>query len=186
MIEQSLLFYYSTGIRAQECATLRECDLDTQEKTIRVVGKGGHERVIPFENKVAKALDRYRLVRGSLKNKEERFFRSRNGGGMSRNAIYERVRTNARRARIQKRVSPHRLRHTFATHLIKAGAQLRHVQELLGHRWITSTQVYLHVTAQDLRNAAQRHPVERLIGMVADLLPNVKIPFQEPKKLAFA
>ena len=72
---------------------------------------------------------------------------------MSRNAIYERVRTNARRARIEKRVSPHRLRHTFATHLIRAGVGLVTVRDLLGHRLITSTQIYIHLTAQDLRNA---------------------------------
>lgn len=176
---------YSTGIRASECATLRECDVDTKEKTVRVVGKGGHERVVPFTDSVAKVLDQYRLVRGSLKRTEE-FFRSRNGGGMSRNAIYERVRTNARRAQIQKRVSPHRLRHTFATHLVKAGEEIRTIQELLGHRLITSTQIYLRVTAEDLRRAARKHPVERLIGSVADLLPNVKIPFQGSRKVAFA
>lgn len=176
---------YSTGIRALECVTLRDCDVDTTEKEIRVVGKGGHERVVPFTDSVAKILNQYRLVRGSLKRTEP-FFRTRNGGGMCRGTVYERVRVNGRRARIQKRVYPHRLRHTFATHMVKTGEDLETIRELLGHRLITSTQIYVHVTAEDLRRAVERHPVERLIGSVADLLPNVKIPFQESRKVAFA
>ncbi len=106
------------------------------------------------------------------------FFRSREGGALSRNAIYERVRTTGRKARIENRVSPHQLRHTFATHLIKAGVGLVTVRDLLGHRLITSTQIYIHLTAQDLRQAAQRHPIGELIKRVEDLLPNIKLPFQ--------
>jgi integrase/recombinase XerD len=111
-------------------------------------------------------------------SRDASFFRSRNGGAMSRNAIYERIRTWGRRARLSKKVSPHRLRHTFATHLMKKGELPAVIQELLGHRWITSTQIYLHTTAQDLRHAAEIHPVEILIEKVKDLLPNMKIPFQ--------
>ena len=97
---------------------------------------------------------------------------------MSRNTIYERVRTNARRARIEKRVSPHRLRHTFATHLIQAGVGLVTVRDLLGHRLITSTQIYIHLTAHDLRQAADKHPIAELVKRVKDLLPDVQLPFQ--------
>ena len=176
---------YSTGIRAQECASLTDANVDLVERMIKVVGKGGHERTIPFTDKVGKVLAQYRLVRGHMKRCDA-FFRSRNGGGMSRNSVYERVRTNAQKARIQKRVSPHRLRHTFATHLVRMGEEIRTVQELLGHKWITSTQIYLHTTARELREAAERHPVGRLIGRIENLLPNIKLPFQEPRKLAFA
>ena len=95
---------------------------------------------------------------------------------MSRGAIYERVRTHARRARIGKRVSPHTLRHTFATHLVRAGVGLVTIRDLLGHRLITSTQIYLHVTAEDLRSAAASHPIARLAPTVEFLLPNVKLP----------
>ena len=70
------------------------------------------------------------------------------------------------------------MRHTFATHLIRKGVGLVTVRDLLGHRLITSTQIYIHLTAQDLRHAADRHPIAQLIQRVGDLLPNVKLPFQ--------
>jgi len=142
-----------------------------------VVGKGGHERTVPLNEEVAHMLKVYRLARGAVKATDP-FFRSREGGALSRNGIYERVRTTGRKARIEQRVSPHQLRHTFATHLIKAGVGLVTVRDLLGHRQITSTQIYIHLTAQDLRHAAQRHPISELIKRVEDLLPNVKLPFQ--------
>jgi len=168
---------YGTGIRASECAGLTEQDIDWQEQTIHVVGKGGHERTVPLNEDVVHMLKQYRIARGPVKSNAT-FFRSREGGAMSRNAIYERVRTTGRKARIEKRVSPHQLRHTFATHLIKAGVGLVTVRDLLGHRLITSTQIYIHLTAQDLRHAAQRHPIGELIKRIDDLLPHMKLPFQ--------
>jgi integrase/recombinase XerD len=172
-----LTLLYGTGIRAGECAGLAEKDIDWEERTIRVTGKGGHERTIPLNDEVLHIMRQYRLARGGGKAAES-FFRSREGGPLSRNAIYERVRSNGRRAGIQRRVSPHRLRHTFATHLIQEGVGLVTLRDLLGHRQITSTQIYIHLTAQDLRQAANRHPVSRLIQRLEDLLPNVKVPFQ--------
>lgn len=172
-----LTLLYGTGIRATECATLLDEDANLLDCTIRVVGKGGHQRVIPLNPAVVRVLRRYREVRGKVMPSTP-FFRSRNGKGMSRNAIYERVRTAARRARIAKRVSPHRLRHTFATHLVKHGVQLVTIRDLLGHHCISSTQIYLHTTADDLRKAASAHPVERLVAQLPNLLPNVKVPFQ--------
>lgn len=118
-----------------------------------------------------------RTARGMMKSNDP-FFRSREGGAMSRNAIYERVRTAGRKARIERSVSPHQLRHTFATHLIKAGVGLVTVRDLLGHRMITSTQIYIHLTAQDLRKAADRHPIGELIKRIDDILPQIKVPFQ--------
>ena len=170
---------YGTGIRANECATLKEGDVDLESYTILVLGKGGHERVLPLNQEVARALRLYRQARGRVIPSAE-FFRSRNGGGLSRNAVYERVRTHAAKAKIERRVSPHRLRHTFATHLVKKGVQLVTIRDLLGHRCISSTQIYLHTTAEDLRRAAELHPVENLVEHIADLLPNVKVPFQWP------
>jgi len=168
---------YGTGIRATECASLKDADVDLEGQTIRVVGKGGHERVVPLHPEVAQVLQRYRGVRGRVLSTTA-FFKSRRGGALSRYAIYERIRTHAQHARIGRRVSPHRLRHTFATHLVKKGAQLVAIRDLLGHRSISSTQIYLHATADDLRRAAQLHPVEHLVEKLADLLPNVRLPFQ--------
>lgn len=172
-----LTLLYGTGIRASECAGLAEHDINWEEGLIRVVGKGGHERTVPLNEEVLHVLRQYRLARGGAKPQEP-FFRSREGRALSRNAIYERVRRNARQARIAQRVSPHRLRHTFATHLVQEGVGLVTLRDLLGHRQITSTQIYIHLTAQDLRQAAARHPVSKLIRRMEELLPNLKLPFQ--------
>lgn len=168
---------YGTGIRASECAGLAEKDVNWQDNTIRVTGKGGHERTIPMNDEVVHVLRQYRLARGGAKPAEP-FFRSREGNGLSRNAIYERVRGIARKAGIAKRVSPHKLRHTFATHLVQEGVGLVTLRDLLGHKQITSTQIYIHLTAKDLRHAADKHPVGKLIKRMEDMLPNLKLPFQ--------
>ena len=172
-----LTVLYGTGIRASECAGLTETDVDWERRTIRVRGKGGHERTVPLNDEVLHLLRQYRLARGAAKAHEP-FFRSREGGALSRHTIYERVRSHARRARIAHRVSPHQLRHTFATHLVQEGVGLVTLRDLLGHRQITSTQIYIHLTAQDLRKATDKHPVSKLIKRVEELLPNLKLPFQ--------
>lgn len=174
-----LILLYGTGIRATECATLKEEDVDLENRSVRVIGKGGHQREIPLNEEVVRALDQYKRARGR-QTPRAGFFRSRHGGTMSRNAIYERVRTHGRKARIDKRVSPHKLRHTFATHLVRKGVQIVTIRDLLGHRCISSTQIYLHTTAEDMRRAANLHPVDDLVDYVADLLPNVRVPFQWP------
>jgi site-specific recombinase XerD len=168
---------YGTGIRATECASLREEDVDLRERTARVRGKGGHERTLPLNETVVAALATYRSLRGTVAPTAP-FFLTRQRRRLSRFLVYERVRTAARRARIQGDVSPHRLRHTFATHLVRAGVGLVTLRDLLGHRLITSTQLYLHVTARDLREAIARHPIARLAHTVAVLLPDGKLPLQ--------
>jgi integrase/recombinase XerD len=172
-----LTLLYGTGIRASECSGLTDKDINWEERTIRVVGKGGHERTLPLNDEVVHLLRQYRIAQGGAKAQEP-FFRSREGGALSRNAIYERVRRHGRQARIPKRVSPHRLRHTFATHLVQEGVGLVTLRDLLGHRQITSTQIYIHLTAQDLRKAADKHPVSQLIKRMEELLPNLRLPFQ--------
>ena len=172
-----LALLYGTGIRATECATLREGDVDLSCRTVRVTGKGGHQRTIPLNAKVAEALEAYRQARGEVPVGGA-FFRSRTGKAMSRGAVYERVRKYAKHTHIPKRVSPHTLRHTFATHLVREGVNLVTIRDLLGHRLITSTQVYLHVTGADLRTAADCHPVGRLAPTVEAMLAGVKLPLQ--------
>jgi site-specific recombinase XerD len=174
-----LAVFYGTGIRASECAGLTGDDVDLGNATVRVVGKSGHERVVPLNDAVVTALLRYLHARGPAAPKGP-FFVSRTKKAMSRGAIYERVRTWAERAKLPKRVSPHRLRHTFATHLVKAGVNLVIIRDLLGHRCITSTQVYLHVTGRDLEEAAGLHPIHRLAPLIEHLLPDVRLPFQRP------
>ena len=176
-----LSLLYGTGIRASECATVKEHEVDLVQQMITVTGKGGHQRAIPLNVNVIKALRMYRRVRGIV-SPNVCFFHSRYGKGLSRGSIYQRVRLHARRARIHKPVSPHKLRHTFASHLVEEGVGIVTIRDLLGHRLITSTQIYLHVTAKDLREAAQRHPIGQLACELQELLPDVKLPFQTPRK----
>lgn len=174
-----LALLYGTGIRASECASLHERQVDLRALTVTVRGKGGHERTVPFNEEVAARLREYVQVRGAALPSAP-FFRSRFGKPISRGTVYERVRTLGRRARLTKPLCPHRLRHTFASHLVREGVGLVTIRDLLGHRLITSTQIYLHVTAQDLRAAAERHPIASLLGTIEHLLPNVRLPFQRP------
>lgn len=172
-----LAVLYGTGIRVSECCGLRNADVDLAALTVRVTGKGGHQRTVPLNEATAAVLAHYAQVRGAGLPTAP-FFMTRRGGFMSRGALYDCVRSNARKARLGKVVSPHRLRHTFASHLVRAGVGLVTIRDLLGHRLITSTQIYLHVTAEDLRSAANRHPIARLLGAVEHLLPDVRLPFQ--------
>jgi len=172
-----LTLLYGTGIRASECASLTVENVDFDDHTIRVTGKGGHERVIPLNGLVVAAMRRYARVRGGLAP-EDAFFRTRGGRGLSRGAVYERVRKHAQLAGINKRVSPHKLRHTFATHLVRRKVDLVTIRDLLGHRQITSTQIYLHTTAEDLRHAAEVHPIQELMPLIEDILPERRLPIE--------
>ena len=172
-----LALLYGTGLRASECAGLREGDVDFDCGTVSVTGKGGHQRTVPMNNTVREAMQLYRWHRGPALPGAP-FFRSRRGNGLSRAAIYERVRTAGHQAKIRRRISPHRLRHTFATHLVHQGVNVVTIRDLLGHKHLTSTQLYFHSTAHDLRAAADKHPISKLMATIEHLLPDVKLPFQ--------
>jgi integrase/recombinase XerD len=169
-----------TGIRATECATLRSGQVDLTRLTVTVRGKGGHERSIPVSPQLAEVLRQYAHARGAALPTAP-FFRSRFGRPLSRGAVYERVRTWGQRSHVGVPLCPHRLRHTFATHLVRAGVGLVTIRDLFGLRQITSTQIYLHVTAEDLRGAAARHPIGTLLSTVQHLLPRAGLPFQRPR-----
>lgn len=175
-----LALLYGTGIRVSECAGLRCGRVDLTRLTITVCGKGGHERSIPLNPQLAEVLRQYAHARGAALPTAP-FFRSRFGRPLSRGAVYERVRTWGQRSQVGVPLCPHRLRHTFATHLVRAGVGLVTIRDLLGHRQITSTQIYLHVTAEDLRGAAARHPIGTLLSTVQHLLPRAGLPFQRPR-----
>ncbi len=172
-----LALLYGTGIRVSECASLTEGCVDLAGKLITVTGKGGHQRSVPLNENVVTVLTNYQCQRGHALPKTP-FFRCRNGKAMQRRTIYERVRTWGERSHLPKRISPHKLRHTFATHLLKAGVGIVTLRDLLGHKQLTSTQVYLHVTAQDLREAAEKHPIKNLLNKVELILPSLRLPMQ--------
>jgi len=157
-----LEFLYATGTRVSELLGLRLSDVDPEGGLVRVKGKGSKERLIPFGKAAARALERYlREVRPSLDRGESGggVFLNRRGRPLSRMAIWNLVHGAAERAGVKKRVSPHTLRHTFATHLLEGGADLAVVQELLGHADISTTQIYTHLDREYLQDVHRKfHP----------------------------
>lgn len=153
---------YSSGMRVSELVGLRLADLDLDEGAARVRGKGDRERMVPLGGAALQALERYlsRIRPGLEKGRGEgAVFLNRRGGPLSRMAVWRIVREAADRAGVSQRVSPHTLRHSFATHLLEGGADLAAVQELLGHADISTTQVYTHLDREYLRSVhRQYHP----------------------------
>jgi integrase/recombinase XerD len=157
-----LEFLYGTGARISELANLRLEDV--LPGAVRLLGKGSKERVVPIGNSAAAALDAY-LVRvrpGLIRDSTDLVFLNRSGKPLTRQAAFKIVRDAAEMANIKSLVSPHTLRHCFATHLLQGGADVRIVQELLGHASVTTTQIYTHVSIDQLRETyALSHPRSR-------------------------
>ena len=138
---------YATGLRVSELVSLDLDDVDRLDRTVRVLGKGRKERIVPFGGKAARALDAYLAPRSAARGP---LFLNARGGRLTARSIHTLVRRGARAVGIARRVSPHTLRHSFATHLLDAGADLRAIQELLGHSRLSTTQRYTHVGADQL------------------------------------
>ena len=155
---------YATGCRASEVCTLRVRDLSLDEKHLRCEGKGGKQRLVPIGGRAIEAIERYQdQLRGELAAKSphppEELFLSRSGRALDRVQLWRLVKMYARRAGIDDSISPHSLRHSFATHMLAGGADLRLVQELLGHASIQTTQIYTHVEHSRLKKVHQQfHP----------------------------
>jgi integrase/recombinase XerC len=143
-----LELFYATGIRVAELAGLDVEDLDLREGAVRVLGKGRKERIVPVGRKAVEALRAY-LAREGERESGPVFLNGR-GGRLTVRSVHRIVRARARAAGLHRRVSPHTLRHTFATHLLDAGADLRLIQELLGHARLGTTQKYTHVSTDRL------------------------------------
>lgn len=153
---------YSCGLRAEEVIKLDLDAVNFDDEEVRVTGKGGRSRVLPIGEPAQRALERYLLqARPKLVEGDEQraLFVSKNGRRLSPSDIRRRLELWFRQAALQKRVSPHVLRHSFATHLLEGGADLRVIQELLGHSNISTTQVYTGVEAGHLRRVYKTsHP----------------------------
>ncbi|XVV08007.1 site-specific tyrosine recombinase XerD [Actinosynnema sp. CA-248983] len=152
---------YSTGARISEVVGLDVDDVDTAERTVLLDGKGGKQRLVPVGRPALAALEAYLVrMRPSLaKRGTPALFLNARGGRLSRQTAWQVLKTAAERAGIEAEVSPHTLRHSFATHLLEGGADVRVVQELLGHASVTTTQVYTLVTVNTLREVyATAHP----------------------------
>ena len=154
---------YATGMRVSELAGLRIQDVNLQVGYVRVFGKGGRERIIPIGSHAIDAASEYirglRTVLTESAAPVDAVFVSRTGSPMDRTNIWRLVNRYAREAGIQMAVGPHTLRHCFATHLLEGGADLRVVQELLGHADVATTQIYTHVDSSRLKSIHQKfHP----------------------------
>lgn len=155
---------YATGCRASEVCSLRVRDLSLAERHVRCEGKGGKQRLVPIGQRAIAAIERYcDQLRGKLAAKSphppEALFLSRTGRPLDRIQLWRLVKYYARRAGITSSISPHSLRHSFATHLLAGGADLRLVQEMLGHASIQTTQIYTHVEKSRLKRIHQQfHP----------------------------
>jgi integrase/recombinase XerC len=153
---------YASGLRVSELTGLDLGDVDHQAMTVRVLGKGDKERIVPFGRGAARALAAYLGARADAIGP---VFLNARGGRLTSRSVATLVKRAARAAGIERRVSPHTLRHTFATHLLDGGADLRVVQELLGHSRLTTTQRYTHVgSAQMMRAYDAAHPRARAGG----------------------
>ncbi len=144
---------YATGIRCGELVQMRIVDLNMHEKTIRILGKGKRERMVLFGDKAKeKILAYFKEERPYPKNSDEPVFLNFRGGKLTTRSVQRIIEMFRGFLKIERPISPHKIRHTFATHLLKQGVDLRTIQELLGHRTITTTERYTHVTVQDLSN----------------------------------
>ncbi|MGL4304515.1 MAG: site-specific tyrosine recombinase XerD [Mycobacteriaceae bacterium] len=156
-----LEFLYSTGARISEVVGLNLDDIDSHNRSVLLSGKGGKERVVPVGRPAMAAMDAY-LVRGRpalVARSGSAVFLNNRGGRLSRQSAWQVLQDAAHRAGITAGVSPHTLRHSFATHLLDGGADVRVVQELLGHASVTTTQVYTLVTVNAMREVwAGAHP----------------------------
>lgn len=162
---------YAAGLRVSELVSLTPLDFDAQTGVLRVFGKGSKERLTPIHALAQDLLGRYlQGVRQSFKPVQDFLFLNRSGKGLTRQGVWKLIKRYALEAGIRKEISPHSLRHSFATHLLEGGADLRTVQLLLGHADISATEIYTHVQAERLAAVHRSHH------------PRSKAPAKPPRK----
>ena len=154
---------YSCGLRVSELVNLKISNLYFKDGFVRIIGKGDKERIVPIGRTAIKFINIYlNEIRVHIKIKKDNddiLFLNRRGSKLSRNMVFMIIKALAEKINLNKSISPHTFRHSFATHLIEGGADLRAVQEMLGHESITTTEIYLHMDREYLRDAIlQFHP----------------------------
>ncbi len=153
---------YACGFRVSELINLRLSDVFPKEGVIRVIGKGDKERLVPIHDHALRVMERYirevRIHSDIKRGEEDIVFLSKRGKRMARSTVFTMIRNLAEKAGIRKNIGPHTFRHSFATALVNRGADLRVVQQLLGHESITTTEIYTHLSDNKLRKAMDLHP----------------------------
>ena len=152
-----LAVLYSCGLRVSELTSLRLSDLFFGEGYIRVIGKGDKQRLVPISTVARDKIQRYLEKRRSARSGEEVVFLNNRGGQLTRVMVFTILKQAAQRAGIDKHISPHTFRHSFATHLLEGGASIRQVQEMLGHESILTTEIYTHLDSDHLRHTLEEH-----------------------------
>lgn len=158
---------YSCGLRVSELTALRMSDLFFGEGYIRVIGKGDKQRLVPVSAAARDKIRRWLEDRGDLydkRKKEDAVFLNNRGGRLTRVMVFTIIKQAAQRAGIDKRISPHTFRHSFATHLLEGGASIRQVQEMLGHESILTTEIYTHLDREHLRRTVEEHMPDFIAG----------------------
>ena len=156
---------YATGLRISELCNLKITDVDINNSLVRVFGKGRKERIIPVSDYALSFLEKYvRFYRNEILREKvsDYLFISNSKTQISRQGFFKIIKKECNRAGIEKNVSPHVLRHSFATHLLKHGADLRVIQELLGHEDISTTQIYAHLVNEKIKNDYEYHPRNKI------------------------
>ncbi len=148
---------YSCGLRVSELCNLRFGDLLFGEGYIRVTGKGNKQRLVPVSTAARERINLYMEVRNKSRRKEEVLFLSNRGKKLTRVMIFTIIKQATQRVGITKKISPHTFRHSYATHLLEGGANIRQVQELLGHENILTTEIYTHLNDSHLRQTLEEH-----------------------------
>ena len=151
---------YSCGLRVSELTRLNKSDLFFEKGLIRIRGKGDKMRWVPVAESTSKLIDEHKL-NGQMASKgfEDRLFLNNRGKELTRNMVFTIVKNAALRAEINKKISPHTLRHSYATHLVENGADIQLVQHMMGHASITTTERYIHMSQRHLKEAITRfHP----------------------------
>jgi integrase/recombinase XerD len=146
---------YATGMRISELVNLKLTDIDFNRSVLKVFGKGSKERLVPYGEKAAEALRIYLEDRKKLDSKD--VFLSNRGTRITRGAFWQRIKIYIKRENLKSSISPHTLRHAFATHLLNRGADLRSVQILLGHSDLSTTQIYTHIAKKRLGEILKKH-----------------------------
>jgi integrase/recombinase XerD len=161
MRDQAMLeLLYAAGLRVSELIEMKVLDYDAQTGLLRVFGKGAKERLVPIHYTAQDVLGRYLLnTRPAFRPAADFMFLNRSGKGLTRQGVWKLIKTYADKAGIKRSISPHTFRHSFATHLLEGGADLRAIQELLGHASVSTTQIYTRVESARLRRQYSRsHP----------------------------
>ena len=152
---------YSCGLRVSELCSLKMSDLYVKEEFMRVHGKGRKERLVPIGSRALGELQKWFEVRQGIRIKQGEedfvFLSTRRGSHLSRITLFVYIKDYAQKAGIQKKISPHTFRHSFATHLLEGGANLRAIQAMLGHENISTTEIYMHVDTSHLRQEILEH-----------------------------